>query len=90
MVVAQLVEGSLLTPEIRSLYPNIGKITNCSIKNRKERNKETEAVNGQSFYNKNNLSDGLRQEMLISSNSFQLCNHNQPIDQKHQDLTKAK
>ena len=42
MVVAQLEERSLLTPEVRGLNPDISKIlsTNCTIKNRKDENKE--------------------------------------------------
>ena len=51
VVVAQLVEQSLLTPKIRGLNPSIGKIlsTNCMIKNSKDENKEKEAGNGQSL-----------------------------------------
>ena len=50
VVVAQLVERSLLTPEIRSLNPNIGKVlpTNCKL-NVKDENKEKEAGNGPSL-----------------------------------------
>ena len=42
VVVAQLVEWLLGTPEIRGLKLVIGKIlsTNCTIKNRKDKNKE--------------------------------------------------
>ena len=42
VVVAQLVERSLPTPEICGSNPNIGKIisTNCTIENRKDTNKE--------------------------------------------------
>ena len=41
VVVAQLVERSLTTPEIRGSYPNMGKIlsTNCTFK-KKRKNKE--------------------------------------------------
>ena len=44
MVVAQLEERSLPTPEIRGSNPNIGKVlsTNCKL-NRKDENKEKEA-----------------------------------------------
>ena len=47
---AQLVEPSLSTPEIRSLNPNIGKVLspNCKL-NRKDENKEEEAMNAPSF-----------------------------------------
>ena len=50
VVVAQLVERSLPTPEIRGSNPNIGKVlsTNCKL-NRKDENKEKEAGNGPSF-----------------------------------------
>ena len=49
MVVAQLVEGSLPTPEIRGSDPDIGKIlsANCTIE--KGKNKEKEAGNGPSL-----------------------------------------
>ena len=47
MVVAQLVEQSLPTPENRSLNPNIGKILS-----RKDENKEREAGNGPSSLKK--------------------------------------
>ena len=49
-VVAQLVEQSLLTPEICSLTPHIGKFLspNCKL-NRKDKNKEKEAGNGLSL-----------------------------------------
>ena len=45
VVVAQLVERSLLTPEIRGSNPNIGKVlsTNGTFNNRKDENKEKEA-----------------------------------------------
>ena len=48
-IVAQLVERSLLTPEIRGSNPDIGNIrsTNSTI-NRKDGNKEKEAGNGPS------------------------------------------
>ena len=44
VVVALLVERSLLTPEIRGSNPNIGKVlsTNCKL-TRKDKNKEKEA-----------------------------------------------
>ena len=49
VVVAQLVERSLPTPEIRGLNPNIGKVasTNC-FGIAKNENKEKEAGNGPS------------------------------------------
>ena len=49
VVVAQLVERSLPTPEIHGSNPAIGKIvsTNCMIK--KDENKEKEARNGPSL-----------------------------------------
>ena len=45
-----MVEQSLPTPEIRVSNSNIGKIlsTNCTIKNRKDKNKEKEAGNSPS------------------------------------------
>ena len=51
MVVEQLVERSLLTPEICGSNPDIGKIlsTNCTIE--KTKNKEKEAGNGPSLKN---------------------------------------
>ena len=51
VVVAQLVEWSLPTPEICGSNPVIGKIlsTNCAIKYKAEENKEKEARNGQSL-----------------------------------------
>ena len=47
MVVAQLVERSLPTLEVRCSNPDIGKklSTNCTINSRKDENKEKEAVN---------------------------------------------
>ena len=50
VVVAQLVERALPTPEIRSSNPNIGKVlsTNCEL-NRKDKNKEKEPGNGPSL-----------------------------------------
>ena len=46
MVVAQLVERSLPTPQIRSLNPNMGKVlsTDCKF-NRKDESEEKEAGN---------------------------------------------
>ena len=64
-VVAQLVEQSLLTPEICGSNPNISKVlsTNCKL-NRKDKNKEKEAGNGPSLEEKyftwNKESTGLR------------------------------
>ena len=51
VVMAQLVEQLLLTPEICSSNYDISKIlsTNCTIKNRKDENKEKECRNGPSF-----------------------------------------
>ena len=50
VLVAQLVEQLLPVPEIRGSNSNIGKVlsTNCKL-NRKDENKEKEAVNGPSF-----------------------------------------
>ena len=45
VVVAQLVERSLPTPEIRGSNPNFGKLY-LPIVNRKDKNKEKEAGNG--------------------------------------------
>ena len=50
VVVAQLAEQSLPTPEIRGSNPDIGKISNvfiCQLLSRKDENKEKEAGNGQ-------------------------------------------
>ena len=49
VVVAQLVEQSVPSPEICGSNPNIGKVlsTNCEL-NRKDENKEKEAGNGPS------------------------------------------
>ena len=54
---AQLVERLLSTPEIRGYNPVTGKSlsTNCTNKNRKDENKETEAGNGPSFQKKFHL-----------------------------------
>ena len=54
MVVAQLVEGSLSTPEVNGLYPIIGKIFIESFLSTvlKRRNKEKEPGNGP-FFNGN-------------------------------------
>ena len=51
MEVVQLVEWSLPTPEVRGSNPDIGKLlsTNCTIKNKKDKNKEKEAGNGPSL-----------------------------------------
>ena len=49
VVVAQLAERSLSTPEIRSSNPDIGNISNifiCQLLFRKDENKEKEAGNG--------------------------------------------
>ena len=49
VVVAQLAERSLPTPEIRGSNPDIGKISNvfiCQLLSRKDENKEKEAWNG--------------------------------------------
>ena len=46
VVVAQLEEQSLLTPEICRSYPDIGKILSTLLYNRKARNKENETGNG--------------------------------------------
>ena len=49
MVVAQLAERSLLTPEIRGLNPDTGNISNvfiCQLLSSKDENKEKEAGNG--------------------------------------------
>ena len=49
MVVAQLAERSLPTPEIRGSNPDIGNISNifiCQLLSRKDENKEKEAGNG--------------------------------------------
>ena len=54
VVVAQLVERSLPTPEIRGSNPNIGKFY-LPIGNRKEENKEKEAGNGPFLKKKYNL-----------------------------------
>ena len=45
VVVAQLVEQSLLTPEIRSSNPDIGKIFIYQLNKRKGENKEKKAGN---------------------------------------------
>ena len=47
VVVAQLVERSLPTPDIRGSNPNLSKVlsTNCKL-NRKDENAEKEARNG--------------------------------------------
>ena len=47
VVVAQLVERLLPTPEIHRLQPIISKVlsTNCTVKNRKAESKEREAGN---------------------------------------------
>ena len=57
MVVAQLVEWSHPTQEIRCSNPNIGKIlsTNSKIKNRNDEYKEKEAGNGPSLKKKENM-----------------------------------
>ena len=49
VVVAQLVEQSLLTPEICRSYTDIGKILSTLLYNRKARNKENETGNGPSL-----------------------------------------
>ena len=51
VVVAQLVERLLQTPEIHGSNPNFGKIvsTNCTIKARKDKNKEKDAGNSPSL-----------------------------------------
>ena len=50
MVVAQLAEQSLPTPDIRGSNPDIGKkslsIITCQLQSRKDENKENEALNG--------------------------------------------
>ena len=47
MVVSQLVEGSVPTPEIRHSNPNISKVLSTYFKlNRKDDNKEKEAEKG--------------------------------------------
>ena len=49
VVVAQLAERSLPTPEIRGSNPDIGNISNvfiCQLLSRKDENKEKEAGNG--------------------------------------------
>ena len=50
MVVAQLAERSLLTPEIRGLNPDIGnenfQMYICQLLFRKDKNKEKEVGNG--------------------------------------------
>ena len=49
VVVAQLAERSLPTPEIRGSNPNIGNISNvffCQLLSRKDKNKEKEAGKG--------------------------------------------
>ena len=50
VVVAQLAEQSLMTPEIRSLNPDIGnenfQMYICQLLFRKDKNKEKEAGNG--------------------------------------------
>ena len=59
VVVAQLVERLLWTPEIRGLYPDIGKVLLYQLYKRKDENKEKEAGNGKSlkkiFDNRRNL-----------------------------------
>ena len=50
MVVAQLAEQCLPTPEIHGSNPNIGNISNvfiCQLLSRKDENKVKEAENGQ-------------------------------------------
>ena len=49
VVVAQLVERLLLTPEICGSNPDVGKILSTNCKNRKDKNKEKEAGNGPSL-----------------------------------------
>ena len=49
MVMGQLVERSLLTPEIRCLNPDFGKKIIAQFYNRKDENKEKESGNGPSF-----------------------------------------
>ena len=49
VVMAQLVERSLLTPEIRCLNPDIGEIYIYQLYNRNDENKEKESGNGPSF-----------------------------------------
>ena len=50
MVVAQLVEWWLPTPEVHSSNPDNGKILSTNLSNnRKDKNKEKEAGNGPSF-----------------------------------------
>ena len=49
VVVAQLAERSIPTPEIRGSNPDIGNISNifiCQLLSRKDENKEKEAGNG--------------------------------------------
>ena len=61
VVLAQLVERLLPTPEIRGTNPIIRKIlcTNCTIKNRKDERKEKEAGSGPSFFKKSHFSQNL-------------------------------
>ena len=49
VVVAQLVEPSLPTPEIRGLNPEIGKLLSTNYTIEKAKNKEKEAGNGSSL-----------------------------------------
>ena len=53
MVVEQLAERSLMTPEIRGLNPDIAKkslsVIICQLQSRKDENKEKEAGNGPFF-----------------------------------------
>ena len=66
--VAQWVERSLPTPEIRSSNPSTGKIlnTNCTLK-RKGENKEKEAENGPSLKTKI-----IEYEAMLSFQIFEL------------------
>ena len=49
VVVGQLVEQLLLTPEICGSNPDVGKILSSNCKNRKDKNKEKEAGTGPSL-----------------------------------------
>ena len=78
MVVTQLLERSLLAPEIRGSNPNSGKVlsTNCKL-NRKDENIEKEAGNGPFFMRELNLSSAghPRSSKVQIYQEFQLLVH---------------
>ena len=72
MVVAQLAERSLPTPEIRSLNPNIGNILIvffCQLLSRKDQNKEKEAGNGP-FKKVNGVCESVNTRIVASKSTL--------------------